>query len=226
MRINKDGSVKLKIRYQQEIEGTATYKDPVLRINFNEEVTTYTHILLTVNQFSYEEIGHAFGVLSGVHKWNRRSEATIAVLVGPYSMGTKGRRKTRKHNYETDMFVEYEVGRKEFFALDKGDPAKLATFISGHLDRYISPPSTPNEPMLSRRAKYRLLYFKSACYAGLKFVRLMRSSSVEDEKKPILLKKLESQKRDCLSALTESFQHGFCDPVPSTIDNDSDSLKP
>lgn len=213
VRIRNDRSVEIRIRDNQLIKGVAIYSSPVLKINFDEVETAYSHMLFTVNSLGYDMIDHVYGVLTGVHIVNHRSEATIAVLVGRHSVKEalkvnrekKGTVKPRPVNFDENTYYEYEVGKADFFQLDSGDPARIATFISGHFNRYISPPSHPNMSMQSRLSKYRMPYFKAACYAGLNYIRATKQNSSDEKANEQFL---------CIEALEEAFQHGFCDPIP------------
>ncbi|WP_254563175.1 hypothetical protein [Dyadobacter diqingensis] len=221
IRIFPDRKIQIKVSDNQIIHGDVTYVNPILKINFEQQVTSYTHLLLTVNQFKYQEIDHVFGVLSGVHVWTNRSEATIAVMLGPNSLAE--RKQIRDLNFEKNSFTQIEVGSKEFYELDSGDPAKLATFISGHNNRYISPPAKPNEPMMSRLSKYRLPYFKSACYSGKQYNEMVDSLDLSNVKNK---NKIDRKKKECLNEIKEAFIHGFCDPRPKTLDDFVDPSNP
>jgi hypothetical protein len=216
VRIGKDQYVQVKTRDDGLVSGMAIHATPVLKINFSEKETAYSHMLFTVNQLAYRKIDHVYGVLTGVHVGNHRSEATIAVLVGSYSIQaekTSGK-DSRSIDFEKNEYQEYEVGTEDFFKLDSGDPAKIATFISGHSNRYISPPGEPNLEIQSRLSKYRLPYFKAACYAGLSHTKAVKDSELATTGKQVLLEQVKYEYDLFIEAMEESFHHGFCDPLP------------
>ena len=225
--------MRIKIRYGNILSGVAIHQTPVLKVNFTEDATAYSHMLFTVNGLAYPKIDHVYGVLTGLHVGESRSEATIAVLVGNYSIKAEVEASEKNEepqlrgiNFDADVYREFEVGKADFFDLDSGDPAKLATFIAGHYNRYISPPAHPNLEMQSRFSKYRLPYFKAACYAGLHYNKALTSTALNNGAKAAREVQLEIEKKLFLEALEEAFQHGFCDPLPQLNGSRSDRPLP
>lgn len=90
-------------------------------------------------------------------------------------------------------------------------PSKISTFLSGHFNRYISPPGEPNAKMQSRLAKYRLSFFKAACYSGVKYSQAKQNENFGKVRLPYEFEP-GFHKTECLDSIEEAFQPGFCDP--------------